>query len=197
MAHRVLDVLGDGEFVFDRERLRFRPPTWGERWFGVVERDAIRLQHAEAFPLLDKLVEVGEAPERKRLADEYQAMVYANRKSVAALFAPEVGVLVAGFARRDAYLGCLAAALAAERYRRARGDWPPSLEALAPQFLGAVPLDPSDAQPLRYAKTDDGVVIYSTVADGKGKLFAPAAPSPPGEGTGVRLWNPDRRGKSD
>jgi hypothetical protein len=200
MMHHELDLLGNGEFVFVRGRPGLRPPEyWDERWFGFLERDTIRRQHAEAFPLADKIVEIAEAPahQRQQPLAEYQAMLAANRGSMAVVFAPALEKVVPLFTRHEAYLGCLAAALAAERYRRARGDWPPSLEALAPRFLGAVPLDPSDAQPLSYAKTNDGVVIYSAVADSNGLGFDPDRPSPPGEGVAVRLWDPEHRGKSD
>jgi hypothetical protein len=195
--HGTLVAMEDGEIYLDMEG-RGRP-TSKELVQTFFARDTLRLQHAEAFPMMNKMVEVAETPahRRARPLQEFQAMTTARRKELPTILVPALGKVEANFTRRDAYLACLAAALAAERYRRDRGEWPPSLEALPPQFLSAVPLDPSDGQPVRYVRRDDGTVIYSAVADGKDQVFDPARPSPPGEGIAVRLWNPDRRGKSD
>jgi len=55
---------------------------------------------------------------------------------------------------------CLACAL--ERYRLAHGEYPASLDVLAPQFIAKVPHDIIGGQPLKYRRTDDGqFVLYS------------------------------------
>jgi hypothetical protein len=49
-----------------------------------------------------------------------------------------------------------------ERYRLAHGEYPESLDALAPQFIGKLPHDIINGQPLHYRRTDDGkFVLYS------------------------------------
>jgi hypothetical protein len=48
-----------------------------------------------------------------------------------------------------------------ERYRLAKGMLPEKLDDLAPQFMDAVPDDPFDGKPLRYAKREKGYVVYS------------------------------------
>lgn len=53
--------------------------------------------------------------------------------------------------RRQALVG-----LALERYRLAEGRYPGALTALAPKYLPAVPDDPMDGKPLRYALQADG-----------------------------------------
>lgn len=64
--------------------------------------------------------------------------------------------------RTRAEVNMAIAAAAAERYRLAHGEWPPSLEALAPAFVQSVPRDPYGGQPLRCRPTDDGdFIIYS------------------------------------
>jgi hypothetical protein len=63
-------------------------------------------------------------------------------------------------------LRCAIAALAAERYRLAHGAWPPSLAALVPHYLSAVPLDLYAGKPLRLRRLGDGLVIYSVGLDG-------------------------------
>jgi len=97
-------------------------------------------------------------------------------------------------------------ALAVEQWRQAHGGWPDSLEQLVPELLDAVPEDPFSEGPLRYRKTDIGVVVYSVGPDGqdnKGlpedEFFRPArAPegSGPEEGRDLpfRLLNVELRG---
>jgi hypothetical protein len=97
--------------------------------------------------------------------------------------------------RTQTELRCAVAAVAAERYRRARGSWPDSPAALVPDYLRAVPLDPFDGQPLRYRKLDDGTVVYSLGPDRKddgGKLDY-KNPGTPGTDLGFRLWHPEKR----
>ncbi len=97
--------------------------------------------------------------------------------------------------RKHACIRCTTAALAAERYRRERGEWPGTLKKLCPKYLTAEPLDPFDGQPLRYHRLDDGVVVYSvghdTVDDG-GNLDR-EHPNQPGVDNGFRLWDVAKR----
>jgi hypothetical protein len=53
-------------------------------------------------------------------------------------------------------------AIALERYRLAHGEYPDSLNALAPQFIVKVPHDVINGQPLKYRREADGqFVLYS------------------------------------
>ena len=53
-------------------------------------------------------------------------------------------------------------ACALERHRITYGHYPESLDSLVPQFLGDVPKDPIDQEPMRYRKTEDGrFLLYS------------------------------------
>jgi len=47
-------------------------------------------------------------------------------------------------------------ALALEAHRLAKGNYPETLDSLAPEFLKQVPLDPINRQPLRYGRKADG-----------------------------------------
>jgi hypothetical protein len=81
------------------------------------------------------------------------------------------------------------AALAIERFRRAHaGQAPPSLDALVPAYLAAVPLDPYDGTPLKYKLDADSYVVYSVDRDRAndgGALY--------GHGSGVNGPGPQRR----
>lgn len=84
-------------------------------------------------------------------------------------------------------------ACAVERYRMKHGEWPDRIESLVPSFLGAVPQDPVDGQPLRYRRTNDGVVIYSIgpdQVDNQGHLGRDLSSQTTGYDWGVELWNP-------
>jgi hypothetical protein len=53
-------------------------------------------------------------------------------------------------------------AIALERYRLARGAFPESLDALAPQFIAKVPHDLIGGKPLKYRReADDSYILYS------------------------------------
>jgi hypothetical protein len=53
-------------------------------------------------------------------------------------------------------------AIGLERYRLAHGEYPESLDALAPQFFDKLPHDVINGQPLHYRRTSDGqFVLYS------------------------------------
>jgi hypothetical protein len=73
---------------------------------------------------------------------------------------------LSGAARRFAYGQASAdlaqTAIALERFRLAHGEYPASLDALAPQFIEKVPHDVINGDPLHYRFTDDGrFVLYS------------------------------------
>jgi len=52
--------------------------------------------------------------------------------------------------------------IAIERFRLANGDFPKSLDSLAPRFIDAVPQDVVNGQPLHYRRTaDDRYLLYS------------------------------------
>jgi hypothetical protein len=65
--------------------------------------------------------------------------------------------------------GCESArvGLAALRYKAQRGKLPETLQALAPDFIDAVPRDPFDGKPLRYRKDADGFTVYAVGENGK------------------------------
>lgn len=59
-------------------------------------------------------------------------------------------------------------ACALERYHLAHGEYPESLAALVPQFMGNIPPDVVDGLPLHYHRTSDGrFMLYSTGWNGK------------------------------
>jgi hypothetical protein len=59
-------------------------------------------------------------------------------------------------------------ACALERYRLAHGQYPESLDALAPRWVAKVPADVIVGQPMRYHRTPDGrFVLWSVGWNGR------------------------------
>jgi len=75
---------------------------------------------------------------------------------------PGLGNTVKRFAYGQASVDMARVAIALERYRLAHGEYPGSLDALAPQFIAKVPHDIIGGGPLHYRLTSDGqFVLYS------------------------------------
>jgi hypothetical protein len=70
-------------------------------------------------------------------------------------------------AERDALLEGLRVEIAVARHRAAEGRLPASLQALTPKYMDAMPPDPFDGQPLRYARRGSDYVLYSVGPNGK------------------------------
>jgi hypothetical protein len=84
---------------------------------------------------------------------------------LARTFAPSFKQAVAAVHHIKARLRCASAAIAAERYRLAHGQWPSSLGRLVPELLAQVPTSPIDGRPLRFRRFANGVLI-SAVDEG-------------------------------
>ncbi len=105
------------------------------------------------------------------------------------------GAAARGDLRARAELRATAAVMACERFRRAKGRWPNSLDEIPKSILAAIPLDPYDGKPLRLKPLPDGIAVYSVGPDLRddggefGNENRGAALD-----NGVRLWNPELRG---
>ncbi len=91
---------------------------------------------------------------------------------------------------------CVPLAIAAERFRLATGRFPDHKEEVVPQHLEALPRDPFDDKPIRYAKTDAGIVVYSIGENGvdDGGEVVPREGERRGLDFGVRVLDPAGRG---
>lgn len=97
--------------------------------------------------------------------------------------------------RKHASLRCTIVALAAERFRREKKDWPDNIDQFCPQYLVAAPLDPFDGKPLRYRRAKHGVVIYCVGQNGvdNGGNLDREHSNQPGLDFGFRLWDVSKR----
>jgi len=81
---------------------------------------------------------------------------------IVALFMPAIAKASSRAAQGQSFVDEARLAIALERFRRANGHLPDALDSLTPQFIGKIPADVMDGQPLRYHKTgDDKFVLYS------------------------------------
>jgi hypothetical protein len=78
------------------------------------------------------------------------------------LLLPALSSVVKKFAYAQVSVDLARGAIALERYRLAHGEYPESLDALAPKFIEKIPHDVIGGEPLHYRRTSDGqFVLYS------------------------------------
>lgn len=105
--------------------------------------------------------------------------------------------LLEGQLRIRALLRCAAVALAVEQYRVQNGRWPTTLAEVPKALLVAVPLDPFDGTPLKFARQPEGVVLYAVGLNGRdegGENDATQFGRDRQDDVAFRLYDPDRRG---
>jgi hypothetical protein len=156
--------------------------------------------HGRVLRLMTEAVETAKLPPERQAepAKELEAKLTRARVDhdvVIPLVIPSLQKIGESSRRLQAYLRCAIAGVAAERYRRDHGRWPAALGALTPDYLGAVPADPFDGQPLRYKRLADGLVVYSVGPDKEdnGGAMNRHNNRTPGTDMGFRLWDVDRR----
>jgi hypothetical protein len=190
----------------------FAPPNTGslesklKSWWRATLPEAtwVRCNHAQVlreypdFVKFDQLAPIGVNPEFQRLArsavNERDSAKNPRYRTIYAdaVFCSHVQVARA-LTKGRAKLHCTAIALAAERYRREHGVWPGQAELLVPKYLDELLEDPFTGAPLKVARLDDGLVIYSVGQDGRddgGDLDHRSGPS---KDVGFRLWDVDKR----
>jgi tetratricopeptide (TPR) repeat protein len=152
----------------------------------------------EALRFMTEAVEIAKLPmhERKPKLDEWHAKARGTTNPVIFLLCPAFDQVNRADVANQALLRSAVVAMASERYRRTHKDCPTSLEDLVKaKLLDAVPVDPIDNQPLRFRRTNDGIVIYSIGTDGidnQGHIDHENW-NAKGVDLGFRLWNPGAR----
>jgi len=130
-------------------------------WFYENKITMVQMRQKWDAPMVDdtqqtvspKMVLAGEAAQSKMSYSPFN--FFARLEGFLDNYAQKVarGQTVANLAR---------AAIALERYRIMHGEFPESLDALAPQFMEKIPHDVIGGQPLHYRRTSDGqFVLYS------------------------------------
>lgn len=174
LSARLRDELDYYEYLIDGEKRRFLPrigeSALGSTVVSFLARPYLKIGKARmitgALPLLESaedpppavLVETGTAVRDHT----YKEPPFPDRAGgVRAM----MDLYVRGTLMR-ARLRAAAAALAALRYKRDTGEWPISVEDLAPDYMDEVPIDPFSGKPLLAASDAAGFFVYSVAING-------------------------------
>jgi hypothetical protein len=163
----------------------------------LMSSAVVESQRAAMLRRTNRLVEIAQLPPDQQEAQikELRATLK-NEPLLVRMLEPALEKVAQTYRRSRAQLRCAVTAVAAERYRRAKGHWPDRLEELVEAgYLGQVPDDLYESGPLRWRGLDDGAVVYSVGPDGQDNGGKLDRANPPAAGTdlGFRLWDVKHR----
>jgi hypothetical protein len=131
-------------------------------WFDQNKLSLCRLQERYLLPVVDlqqRVVSPALVQQAQAAIDRLRPRPY---DMLSRVFLPGVAGCSEKFARAQTSADEARVACALERYRLANGQFPETLEALAPKFMEKLPHDVINGQPLKYHRTEDGqFVLYS------------------------------------
>jgi hypothetical protein len=163
-------AIENGSEIGITNSLRWMPSAY----FYQNEIAFARMYEQLVLPLVDLTNRtVSLAAYRTDEVDITNMMKHYSPYTVQALMAfPAVGRSVQKFAIIQAQVDLARVACALERYRLAHGEYPESLDALAPQFIEKVPHDIINGQPLHYRRMGDQPSQGSGPAGGTFVLYS-------------------------
>ncbi len=148
------------EVVYTTNNLALLPSAY----FDQNELAFARMNQEWIFPLVDTNSQIV-SPSAKKRSDalvEAEKKHYSPYKVQAVMMMSALGVSAVKTAAIQTSVNLARVAIALERYHLAHGEYPETLDSLAPQFITQVPHDIINGQPLHYRRTDDGqFVLYS------------------------------------
>jgi hypothetical protein len=97
----------------------------------------------------------------KELCDSGRPGLFLQHRIMSALLLPALPNVAKKTARAQAGLDAIVLACALERYRLARGEFPETLDALAPDYVARIPHDVINGQPWHYRRVGAQFVLYS------------------------------------
>jgi competence protein ComGC len=119
-----------------------------------------------------------------------------NLPVLARLLAPAMDKIAQAVQRSHAQQRCAIVALAAERFRKKNNRWPESLDELkAAGLIKEIPTDPFVGGPLKWKRTEDGVLVYAVgpdLTDNDGTIDR-TNPVKAGTDIGFQLWDVAKR----
>ncbi len=151
-------VQGNSELVTNK--LTLMPSAY----FDQNELTFARMHQQWILPLVDTNSRTVSPAALQRAENSVQTGLkhYSPYNVQALMLFPAIGNAVKKFAAIQTSIDLARVACALERYRLAHGEYPESLDALAPQFIEKLPHDIINGQPLHYRRTDDGqFILYS------------------------------------
>jgi hypothetical protein len=159
-----------------------REAGWRYLWSGRIERAAaLDSWDAEFDPILSVLRSLaqsdaqGLALSRRNAIDETEQVRAAADNPLTKLALSIWPVVIKKDAERSARWRVARVSIAVAIHVAEKRSLPATLADLVPAYLAAVPIDPWDGKPIRYATTATGATIWSIGRDGKddgGKPYA-------------------------
>jgi hypothetical protein len=157
---RTREMISNTDTSYITNKLTFMPSAF----FYQNELAFARMHEQWILPLVDTNSRVIAPADLRHANDVVQAEMkhYSPYKVEALMVFPAVGASVKKFAAIQSSIDLARVACALERYRLAHSEYPETLGALAPQFIGQVPHDIIGGQPLHYRREANGqFVLYS------------------------------------
>jgi hypothetical protein len=139
-------------------------PLMPSAYFYQNELAFARMNQQWILPLVDtnSRIVLPEAMRRVDATVHEEMKHYSLYKVQALMVVPALDAAAKRFASAQASIDLARVACALERYRLAHGEYPEMLDSLAPQFIGKLPLDIINGQPLHYRRNSDGnFILYS------------------------------------
>lgn len=134
-------------------------------WFYRTELTFAQMHQRWNFPAVDMQKRLVSPTANAHLAEgaiKNMEVKSVRNILVRMLYYPALGRAARKFAIIQSQVDLARVACALERHRLAHGQYPDSLDALAPRFIAQVPHDLINGQPLHYRRTNDGqFVLYS------------------------------------
>ncbi len=196
MAHQLFENLRAGKTdVYAQTGPR--PDAWERFWWDYKYRGDRAADHARAIRGFTAAIEAARLPLEKQ-ADAFDQLPSVrkdpDRIMSSLLLTPTEPKFLLGYIRNTTLMRCAVTGIACERFRHAHTRWPNDLTELVPAFIPAVPLDPLASGPLRYTKSDDGIIIFSPGRDGREDGGThDEAEKVSATRIRFRMWNPDQR----
>jgi hypothetical protein len=209
LYHRLFENLEHGqltvgEFFARSEGNSNSKPDVSLRLGGFLYSYRLPEDHATLLRWFDEACDIARLPSQEQLEawNLFELKIRAVRSTaspdkrliLSTLLLPAVKKVGQATLRDQVLVVCAETALATERFRLAHKRWPKSLDELRPAFLAQLPRDPYTGESLRYARRDDGVVIYSVGPDLQDDGGDILRYRPQGNyDIGLRLFDPDKR----
>jgi hypothetical protein len=131
-------------------------------WFDQNKVSLCRLHENYLLPVVDlqrRVVSPSATAQSQSALEEQHLRPY---DGFSRMLLPSLAKSAEKFAYGQTYADLARVACALERCRLANGQFPETLDALAPKFIEKLPHDLISGQPLKYRRTDDGrFVLYS------------------------------------
>lgn len=103
-------------------------------------------------------------PQLKQLEADFSPESGRPSGPLTSILFPSMNPTVRTVSETEALRSCTTLAVAATRYRLAHNhQYPDAAQALIPEFLDSVPLDPFDGKPLRLKKNDDSSLTFYSI----------------------------------